>query len=131
MNEQNLTKMGKNRNLSTEEAQKIGSIGGKASAKKRAEKKTFRQIGTFLCEATAKEGEVFDIETIKEVAELKGANLSVKELMIWQQIQKALNGDTKAFEVVRDTMGEKPTDKVEVETFNSDSMKKAQEYLYG
>lgn len=28
-------------------------------------------------------------------------------------IQKALDGDTKAFEVLRDTIGEKPTDKVE------------------
>lgn len=29
------------------------------------------------------------------------------------QLEKALNGDTKAFEVIRDTIGEKPTDKVE------------------
>ena len=29
------------------------------------------------------------------------------------QLQKALDGDTKAFEVIRDTIGEKPTDKVE------------------
>ena len=28
-------------------------------------------------------------------------------------IQKALTGDTKAFEVIRDTIGEKPSDKVE------------------
>ena len=28
-------------------------------------------------------------------------------------LQKALNGDTKAYEVIRDTVGEKPTDKVE------------------
>ena len=29
------------------------------------------------------------------------------------QVEKALNGDTKAYEVIRDTIGEKPTDKVE------------------
>ena len=28
-------------------------------------------------------------------------------------IQKAMNGDTKAFEVIRDSIGEKPTDKIE------------------
>lgn len=28
-------------------------------------------------------------------------------------LQKALNGDTKAYEVIRDTVGEKPTDKIE------------------
>lgn len=27
-------------------------------------------------------------------------------------IEKAMNGDTKAFEVIRDTIGEKPTDKI-------------------
>ena len=29
------------------------------------------------------------------------------------QLEKALKGDTKAYEVIRDTIGEKPTDKVE------------------
>lgn len=29
------------------------------------------------------------------------------------QVEKALKGDTKAYEVIRDTIGEKPTDKVE------------------
>ena len=28
-------------------------------------------------------------------------------------LEKALNGDTKAYEVIRDTVGEKPTDKIE------------------
>ena len=30
-------------------------------------------------------------------------------------IEKAMNGDTKAFEIVRDTIGEKPKDSLEVE----------------
>ena len=30
-------------------------------------------------------------------------------------IQQALEGNTKAFEVIRDTIGEKPVDKLEVE----------------
>ena len=35
-------------------------------------------------------------------------------------IGKALNGDTKAFEVIRDTIGEKPTDKQEVKIVDTD-----------
>ncbi len=39
-------------------------------------------------------------------------------------IDKALKGDTKAFEVIRDTVGEKPIDKVQANVFNyEDSLK--------
>jgi hypothetical protein len=31
-------------------------------------------------------------------------------------IEKAMSGDTKAFEVIRDTIGEKPVDKVQMKT---------------
>jgi hypothetical protein len=35
-------------------------------------------------------------------------------------IQKALKGDTKAFEVIRDSIGEKPTEKQEISGANGD-----------
>ena len=39
-------------------------------------------------------------------------------------IEKALKGDTKAYEVIRDTVGEKPVDKVQANVFNyEDSLK--------
>ena len=37
-----------------------------------------------------------------------------QERLSLAQLEKALNGDTKAFEVIRDTIGEKPTDKQEI-----------------
>ena len=36
-----------------------------------------------------------------------------QERMSLAQLEKALKGDTKAYEVIRDTIGEKPTEKVE------------------
>lgn len=33
-------------------------------------------------------------------------------------IKRALKGDTKAYEVIRDTVGEKPVDKVQANVFN-------------
>ena len=45
-------------------------------------------------------------------------------------IEKAMQGDTKAFEVIRDTIGEKPTDKVEMDggvRFVFDGMRDADE----
>ena len=39
-------------------------------------------------------------------------------------IDRALKGDTKAYEVIRDTVGEKPVDKVQANVFNyEDSLK--------
>lgn len=38
---------------------------------------------------------------------------NTQERMSLSMIEKALSGDTKAFEVIRDTVGEKPTEKVE------------------
>lgn len=99
-----------------EEQREISRKGGIASGKARRRKKTFREIGEALVEASMREGERFNLDELERLAELKGANLSVKELMFFQQVQKALDGDTKAFEIVRDTMGEKPSDRVEMGT---------------
>lgn len=90
-NEQNLTMAGKNRGLTREEAQKIGSLGGKASAKKRAERKTLREELLLLLS----EG---DTQKKISVALLK----------------KAEKGDTKAYEVMRDTIGEKVKENINV-----------------
>jgi hypothetical protein len=40
-------------------------------------------------------------------------------------IQKAMNGDTKAFEVLRDSIGEKPVEKVQANVFNYEESLKA------
>lgn len=38
---------------------------------------------------------------------------NIQEKISLAQIEKALKGDTKAYEVIRDTVGEKPTDRLE------------------
>ncbi len=40
-------------------------------------------------------------------------------------LKKAMNGDTKAFEIIRDTIGEKPVDKVQANVFNYEESLKA------
>ena len=44
-------------------------------------------------------------------------------------IEKAMSGDTKAFEVIRDTIGEKPADKVETKQTVLDMSKFSTEEL--
>lgn len=43
-----------------------------------------------------------------------GIELTGAELIALRQFEKAKEGDTKAFEVVRDTVGQKPSEKVDL-----------------
>ena len=95
MNEQNLRPV---RNKS--EASERGKKGGKASGEARREKKLFQKA----------------VLAALEAASGKGGTLL--EEIVSAQIKRALKGDTRAFEALRDTSGEKPTDKVEASVTN-------------
>jgi len=90
-------KSGKARGLTTEEAREIGRKGGKASVESRRRRKT-----------------------LKEELELMLANPELQQSMCTALLREALYGNstgsvTKAFETIRDTIGEKPTDKVQMD----------------
>lgn len=72
--------------------------GGKASGEARAAKRDLRKALEWLLE--------------KEFKGKDGVTLSGAQAIALKQMEKALKGDTKAFEVVRDTAGQKPVDKV-------------------
>lgn len=63
-------------------------------------------------------------KTLKEELLLLLSQGNTQEKISLALIAKALNGDTKAFEVIRDSIGEKPVDKVQANVFNyEDSLK--------
>lgn len=76
---------------STSEARERGKKGGIASGRKRKERKVLRD----------------------ELLLLLSKGQMQKKISV-ALIAKALKGDVKAFEVIRDTIGEKPTDKQEI-----------------
>ena len=86
-NNQNLKKT-----LSTEEARELGRKGGKASVKARKERKALKEELLLL---------------LSEGDTQRKISLSL--------IKEAMNGNTKAFEVIRDTIDEKPTEKVKAD----------------
>ena len=95
-NEQNLLKGDEVHKLTVEEQSK----GGKASAEARRKKRDLRNAIDILLEN-----------------DIKGKNGEIKsgaEAIAIAQFQKALKGDTRAFEVIRDTAGQKPVEKVMV-----------------
>ena len=82
-----------------EEQRQIATMGGVASGKARREKADLRKMCQMVLEM-----------------DIKGKDGTVKsgaEAITLAQLQKALKGDAKAYEVLRDTAGQKPVDKVE------------------
>lgn len=99
---------------SREEAKKNGAKGGIASGKARREKKAFKETLEALLSMPMNDGDGISVDDIQNFANIKGQNISVQEAILIAQVQKAMNGDTRAAEYLRDTAGQKPSDKVEV-----------------
>ena len=107
-NEQNLIK---NEDLTPEQRRKNASKAGKASAKKRQQNKTFKEIiNKFL------DGQVSDERLKQQMIEFGFADKEVsnKSCAVFALWKEAIKGNTKAFELLRDTIGEKPQDKVNI-----------------
>lgn len=88
--------------LTVEEASK----GGRASADARRQKRDLKRAMDILLE--------------RDIMDSKGETRSGAEYIAMQQFKKALKGDTKAFEVIRDTAGQKPIDKIQVAEVDAD-----------
>lgn len=78
-----------------EEAKKGGIKSGEA----RRRRKTMREAFEMLCEKTYTDANGKEIDGIT--------------LLCMKQFQNAINGDTKSFVEIRDTLGEKPVERVE------------------
>lgn len=83
---------------SREEAQEWGRKGGRASGAARREKKTLREVLSALLDA-----------------KLKGSSITGREAVAVALFEKAMSGDVKAFQELRDTVGEKPVDSMQLE----------------
>ena len=97
-----------------EEASERGRKGGIASGEARRRKKTMRETMEILLDMQVGKGKSADIEAIKTFAGLKGKNITVQEAMIIAQAQKALKGDLAALQFIRDTVGQKPSDNINI-----------------
>lgn len=98
--------------LDKEKARMIQSAGGKACQKKKKEQKTFQNLVQKMLDSKITDDKV--IENIKRnFPSIKKSDISARTAMISRQYDKAIfKGDTRAFEALRDTAGEKPVDVV-------------------
>ena len=94
-------------NQSREQAKINGRKGGIKSGEARRKKKTMREMLDYLLE--------------KEVTNTKtGEKATTLEAVMTACIKKAIAGDIKAAEFIRDTIGQKPKDTVEAVNTNID-----------
>lgn len=116
-NEENLKRI-----QSTEEAREKGRKGGIASGESRRRKKAFRE---WLEEQLESDG-----------GNLNGQPATKKELIAARLVQKLLDGSVedrdflRAFEVVRDTIGEKPIDKLSVSTVDQETIDEVEAMVF-
>lgn len=96
-NEENLISLA---DRTTEEQREIARKGGIASGEARRRKKTLK-------------------EALLIALELEKNGKTVQEIGVEAVLNKFMSGDIQAFTTVRDTIGEKPVDKVEQEVVSS------------
>ena len=85
--------------LTSEEAREIGKLGGVASVESRKQKKQIREHLQILLSGSVGKN--------KDGEDIVGA-----EALAIRVFQSAIKGDWKAWELVRDTAGQKPIEKV-------------------
>ena len=111
-NEQNLIPFTSEQ--SREEAKKNGSKGGKASGEARRRRKAFAEAFNALLE--------------HEYTDSSGKKLQGVELIAAKTFRSALDGDLKAMQIIRDTVGEMPVQRVEQVNIDEE-YRKSVEYI--
>ena len=114
-NEQNLQPIKKGQ-LSKEELKKRQSNGGKKSGQVRRERKTMKENLLMLLSMDAPERVSVQIQNT--LPEIDKKELNYQNAILVSLIQQALKGNIKAVEIIRDTIGEKPTEKVDATNTN-------------
>ena len=100
--------------MTPEQRAEYGRKGAEKANETKRKRKEMRETLDILLNMPLKKGKVYSAEEIKSFADLKGKNITIDQAMMVCLVQKALKGDLNAISMVRDTVGEKPTDKMEI-----------------
>lgn len=84
---------------------------GKASGRSRREKRDMRETFRAMLDMPLRPGGTTQAQTMDG---MDGKNMTVGQAIALAQLRKAMAGDTRAAEFVRDTSGQRPSDRVEL-----------------
>lgn len=100
--------------MTPEQRAECGRKGAQKSMETKRKRKEMRETLDILLKMPMKRGKQYSAEDIKSFADLKGKNITIDQALMIALVQKGLKGDLNAIAMVRDTVGEKPTDKMEI-----------------
>ena len=103
------------RTLGPSEAREQGRKGGIASGKARRERKAF--------------AEAFNTLLSREFTDHNGNKLQGVEAIAAKTFRAALDGDLKAMQIIRDTVGEMPVQRMEIDTIDPQARAEMDELL--
>ena len=108
---------------SSEEAAEKGRKGGIASGKAKRKKLMFKEIFEHI--SNVKLSNEKHIQKLKELyPEVTEDEMNYGVLSAFRILEKSLSGSTKAFEIVRDTMGQAPVQKQEITNIDQDGYRR-------
>lgn len=84
---------------------------GKASGRSRREKRDMRETFRAMLDMPLRPGGTTQAQTMDG---MDGKNMTVGQAIALAQLRKAMAGDTRAAEFVRDTSGQRPSDRMEL-----------------
>ena len=111
MSEQGKKNIKKYTNFTPAEKAEFHRVGGIAGAKSKRSKKTMREIAQMLLKCPPTKEEIIKLQA--DFPDIDIADVNNAALISAMQIKRAQLGDSKAFEVIRDTAGEKPVDRTD------------------
>lgn len=98
--------------MTPEQVHEYQSLGGRVSAARKRRKKLVREIANDILNMRLQTEE--EIKDALRQGGLEDQDINYAAGIVLVQTLKAMNGDTKAAEFVRDTSGQKPADNLQV-----------------
>lgn len=106
------------KDITAETAREFGRLGGVASAAQNKKKRELKEILEQMLNTKPTEEQMEVLK--KRYPEINIDNLSKHYAIIASLISKAMAGDISAFLALRDTLGQKPVDKIETTNINAE-----------
>ena len=110
--------------VSSEKSAEYGRKGGIKSGEAKRKKKAMKEIAELVLGLQTKKGKEVSLEAAqklddlftkdKKTGKLIPKNMSVAEIIILKQAQRAMNGDLDAARFIRETSGQNPTNNINV-----------------